>query len=258
MNSLKTPITVIIPVFNSEKYLDELIKTIINHVEEILICDSYSTDQTLDIAKSFGLKIIQKKYINSATQKNWAIPQASHDWVWIIDSDELPEKSLVQEIRDFIASVTDEIDLAYIPRKNLFWGDFMGKTSAYPDYQSRLFRRDKARYQDKEVHAQVEVAGNVVYLKNALIHNDFTDISSWWIRNDRYFKYELDECNKRGIKWSFKLQYIKPLYVFFKFYVLRRGFAHGFKGFFVSFQWLIYYAMVAAKLYEYELKSKKK
>lgn len=258
MNSLKTPITVIIPVFNSEKYLDELIKTIINHVEEILICDSYSTDQTLDIAKSFGLKIIQKKYINSATQKNWAIPQASHDWVWIIDSDELPEKSLVQEIRDFIASVTDEIDLAYIPRKNLFWGEFMGKTSAYPDYQSRLFRRDKARYQDKEVHAQVEVAGNVVYLKNALIHNDFTDISSWWIRNDRYFKYELDECNKRGIKWSFKLQYIKPLYVFFKFYVLRRGFTHGFKGFFLSFQWLVYYAMVAAKLYEYELKNQQR
>ncbi|MDA9201822.1 glycosyltransferase family 2 protein [Flavobacteriaceae bacterium] len=254
----KIPLTVIIPVFNSEAHLDSLIKSIVHDVEEIIICDSYSTDRTLDIAKSHNLKIIQKEYINSATQKNWAIPQASHDWVWIIDSDELPEKSLIQEIRDFIASLTDEIDLAYIPRKNLFWGEFMGKTSAYPDYQSRLFRRDKARYKDKEVHAQVEVAGKVVYLKNALIHNDFTDISSWWIRNDRYFKYELDECNKRGIKWSFKLQYIKPLYVFFKFYVLRRGFAHGFKGFFVSFQWLIYYAMVAAKLYEYELKSKKK
>ena len=258
MNSLKIPISVIIPVFNSETYIDKLIKTIINDVEEIIICDSYSTDRTLDIAKSYNLKIIQREYINSATQKNWAIPQASKDWVWIIDSDELPEKSLIQEIRDFIATVTNDIHLAYIPRKNLFWGQFMDKASAYPDYQSRLFRKSKGRYQNKEVHAQVEVPGKAVYLKYALVHDDFKDIASWWHRNNRYYKYELDECIKQNISWSYKLQYIKPLYVFFKFYILRRGFAHGFKGFFVSFQWLVYYVMVAAKLYEFELKNQQK
>ena len=132
----------------------------------------------------------------------------------------------------------------------------MGKASAYPDYQSRLFRRDKALYQDKEVHAQVEVPGQCHYFKHALVHDDFTDISSWWTRNNRYYKYELDECNKRDVKWNFKLQYIKPLYVFFRIYFLKRGFLYGFKGFFVAFQWLVYYFMVAAKLYEYNLKNK--
>jgi len=254
----KIPLTVIIPVFNSEKYLDKLIKTIIDDVSEIIICDSFSTDSTLEIAKSHYLKIIQKEYINSATQKNWAIPQATQDWVWIIDSDELPELKLIEEIRAFINTVDSAIDMAFMPRKNLFWGEFMGRASAYPDYQSRLFRRDKARYQDKEVHAQVKVPGEIHYLKYALVHDDFKEISVWWHRNNRYYKYELDECLKRGIKWSFKLQYVKPLYIFFQIYFLRRGLLHGFKGFFVAFQWLVYYFMVAAKLYEFELKNFKK
>jgi glycosyltransferase involved in cell wall biosynthesis len=254
----KIPLTVIIPVFNSEFYLDKLIKTIVDDVAEILICDSFSSDKTVEIAKVHNLKIIQKEYINSATQKNWAIPQAKNEWVWIIDSDELPELKLIEEIRDFIGSVNSDIDMAFMPRKNLFWGEFMGKASAYPDYQSRLFRRDKGKYEDKEVHAQVEVTGQYHYLKHALVHDDFTDISSWWTRNNRYYNYELDECNKRGIKWSFKLQYIKPLYVFFRIYFRKGGFLHGFKGFFVAFQWLVYYFMVASKLYEFELKTSKK
>lgn len=116
----------------------------------------------------------------------------------IIDADEKPEEALKEEVTKFLATVEDEVDLAYIPRKNLFWGEFMGKASAYPDYQSRLFRRDKGRYQDKEVHAQVEVTGQKVYLKHALVHDDFTDISSWWLRNNRYYRYELDECIKSG------------------------------------------------------------
>ena len=66
----KIPLSVIIPVFNSEKYLDKLIKTIIDDVAEIIICDSFSTDSTLEIAKSHYLKIIQKKYINSKYEKS--------------------------------------------------------------------------------------------------------------------------------------------------------------------------------------------
>jgi glycosyltransferase involved in cell wall biosynthesis len=252
----KIPLTVIIPVFNSEKYLDKLIKTIINDVAEILICDSFSTDTSIEIAEYHNLKIIQKEYINSATQKNWAIPQASQDWVWIIDSDELPELNLIEEIRVFIKTVDSGIDMAFMPRKNLFWGEFMGKASAYPDYQSRLFRKDKGCYQDKEVHAQVEVPGKIHYLKHALIHDDFKEISVWWTRNNRYYNYELDEYLKRGIKWSFKLQYVKPIYIFLRIYFLKRGFTYGFRGFFLAFQWLVYHFMVGAKLYEHKLKKK--
>lgn len=255
---IKDTLTVIIPTFNSEIYLGKLLDTITGWADEIIVCDSYSSDKTLDIAKEYGVKIIQHEYINSAKQKNWAIPQASSEWVMIIDSDELPEESLMSEISDFLKSVDQDISLAYIPRKNLFWGKDLGKATSYPDYQSRLFRRKEGQYQDKEVHAQVEVTGGHTHLKNALVHDDFTDISSWWLRNNRYYRYELDECIKRNKKWGIKLQLIKPIYIFLRIYILQGGFKHGFPGLFVSMQWFIYYFMVGAKLYEYNLSKSQK
>ena len=249
-------LTVVIPTFNVEIYLDTLLKTVVGWADEVIVCDSYSTDTTLDIARKYGVKIIQHEYINSAKQKNWAIPQAASEWVMIIDSDELPEEELKKEITEFLKTVPEDVKMARIPRKNKFWGEFMGKASAYPDYQSRLFRRDAGRYDGREVHSQVIVDGIIVELNNALMHDDFTDISSWWLRNNRYFRYELDECLKQGTKWSFKLQYIKPLYIFYVWYIRRGGIIHGFRGFFVAFQWMVYYFMVGAKLYEYELSHK--
>jgi hypothetical protein len=102
------------------------------------------------------------------------------------------------------------------------------------------------------VHAQLEVPGRHVYFNNALIHDDFKTIHAWWLRNDRYFTYELKELLKQGKKWGFKLQYIKPVYVFLKVYFRNRMFLHGFKGLFVSFHWAVYYFFVGAYLYEYE------
>ena len=250
---IKNKLSVIIPTYNVEIYLEELLCSIEGWANEIIVCDSFSTDRTLEIVKKHNVRLEQHEYVNSAKQKNWIIPQARNEWVLIIDADEKPEEDLKDEITDFLKTVPDNVDLAYIPRKNLFWGDFLGKASAYPDYQSRLFRRDKGHYQDKEVHAQVEVPGKKVYLKNSLIHDDFTDISSWWLRNNRYYRYELDECIKKGTKWGLKIQILKPVYVFLKIYVGRGGCLHGFKGLFIAHQWFVYYFMVGAKLYEHEL-----
>ena len=254
----KNGLSIIIPTFNVEIYLDKLLTTVENWADEVIVCDSFSTDKTIEIAQEHGVKIIQHEYINSAKQKNWAIPQAENEWVLIIDSDELPEEELKSEISIFLASVPDDVALAHIPRKNLFWGKLMGKGAGYPDYQSRLFRRDKGRYNGREVHAQVNVSGKEVHLKNALVHDDFTDISSWWLRNNRYYRYELDECIKQHKKWNFKIQFLKPLYVFFKLYFAQGLFKYGFRGYFFAMQWFIYYTMVGAKLYEHELSQKQK
>ena len=153
-------------------------------------------------------------------------------------------------VRDFIAKAGKRVDLGLIPRKNLFWGTFMDRASAYPDYQSRLVRNKRGSWEDKEVHARLKVEGRSQKLTKVLIHHDFTSISSWWLRNNRYFRYELDQLKKENVSWSKKFQYVRPLYVFLKYYFVRRGYRYGFRGFFVSFQWMVYCFMVAAKLYE--------
>ena len=256
MEKRKVGLTVLIPTYNSEKYLDQLLNKILPWADEVIICDSFSTDKTLQIAEQHRVRIIQHEYINSANQKNWAIPHASNDWVFIIDSDELPETELMEEIDFFLMNIPDGVTLAYIPRKNKMWGELLGRGVMYPDYQSRLFNKNTARYQDKEVHAQVISSGKNVHFKHALIHDDFTDISSWWLRNDRYFRYELKDLIRNKKKWNRKMQYIRPLYIFWKIYVQKGMFRYGFKGFFVAFQWAVYLFFVYAKLYEHELRNK--
>jgi glycosyltransferase involved in cell wall biosynthesis len=256
MEKRTVSLSVIIPTYNVEIFIGQLLSQILPWADEVIICDSFSTDRTLEIARKHNVRIIQHEYINSASQKNWAVTQTSHDWVFIIDADELPEPALLQEIDSFLSDIPKGVELAFIPRKNKFWGELPGNGVNYPDYQSRLFNKRFGKYQEKEVHAQVVSEGLSICLKHALIHDDFTDISSWWLRNNRYFKYELIELTRSKKRWNRKMQYIKPIYVFFKVYLQKKMFKYGFKGFFAAFQWAVYHFFVYAKLYEFELKEK--
>ena len=250
-------LSVIIPTFNVETYLERQLETIRDLADEVLICDSFSTDRTLEIAEQHRVRVIQHEYITSAAQKNWAIPQAACDWVLILDSDELPEPDLIKEIKAFLAGPpSDEVDLVWIPRKNLFWGEWMRYSSDYPDRQSRFFRRDKGRYDGREVHSHVVVPGQVAYFEHAILHDDFTDISSWWLKTNRYLRYELQEARKLERKWSFRRQFIYPWIIFGRDYLVRGAFVHGVPGFFRVFLKVLTYVMVQFKIYEGELKSK--
>jgi glycosyltransferase involved in cell wall biosynthesis len=252
----KPGLTVIVPTFNVEAYLDRQINVVRDLADEILICDSFSTDRTLEIAAEHGVRVVQHEYITSAKQKNWAIPQAGCEWVLILDSDELPEPELIEEIKGFLAGPPpNNIDLMWVPRKNLFWGRWMRYSSDYPDRQSRFFRRDKGRYDGREVHSHVTVPGGTGEFEHAILHDDFTDISSWWLKTNRYLRYELQEARKQGRRWSFRRQFIYPWIIFGRDYFVRGAFRHGVPGFFRVFLKVLTYVMVQFKIYEGALKS---
>lgn len=250
-------LTVIIPTFNVEAYLERQLEGLAGFADEILIVDSFSTDRTQAIAEAAGVRFLQHEYENSARQKNWAIPQASHEWVLILDSDEWLDDELRNSITSFLSDPPEDVDLAWLPRKNLFWGEFLRYAGAYPDRQSRLFRRDKGRYDGREVHSHVETPGQSVELSGHIIHDDFTDISSWWLKSNRYFRYELAEALKQGKRWTIRRQILYPVIILFRDFFWRQGFRHGFPGFFAAFQKALWYFMIQAKLYEHELAQKR-
>src|ERR1041385_634075 len=156
----QTKLTVLIPTYNCQVHLRECLESV-KWADEIFIVDSFSTDKTLDIAREYTQRIIQHEYINSAMQKNWAIPQCTNDWVLLIDSDELLEPALQQEMQALLADLPSGVDAFRIPRKNLVFGKWLKSCRMYPDYQIRLFRKAVAHYQDKEVHAHIEVPGPI-------------------------------------------------------------------------------------------------
>ena len=242
-------LSVLIPTFNNEASIRSCLETV-SWADEILICDSYSTDSTLEIARAYTNRIIQHEYINSAKQKNWAIPQCQYDWVFILDTDEVLEEGLKEEIRRCSERNGVSFDGYRIPRKNFVYGRWVKHAGLYPDYQVRLFRKEKGRYIEREVHAHVVLAGKVGTLEHHLLHNGFKDISTWLTKIERYTRYERDEC----LKQRKPLQALKHLFgaplIFLDTFFLKLGFLEGHRGLLVSALNTFYYFLIGVRLWE--------
>jgi len=114
-------ITAIIPTFNEQDHILQAIESV-SWADEIIVVDSYSTDKTVELALEKKVKIIKREYQYSASQKNWAIPQAANDWIFLLDADERLSISLKDEILKWKTST---------PKYNAYWirriNHFMGK-----------------------------------------------------------------------------------------------------------------------------------
>ena len=239
---MREKLTIIIPTYNEEDNIEECIKSAL-FADEIMVVDSFSTDRTLDIARKYTNRILQHEYVNSATQKNWAIPQATHPWVMILDADERITPQLREEILKELES--PKFDAYYIGRKNHFLGFPLnhGGWSPKEDKNIRLFRKDLSRYEDKEVHADVIVKGSVGELKNPLIHYSYKSLSQYFRKMERYTDWAAKDIVKKGKKVNFFNLVVRPIGDFLKFYFLKRGFLDGFPGLVIALL-SSYYVMV--------------
>ena len=244
-------LSVLIPSFNSEKYIRAALKSV-KWADEIFVCDSFSTDKTLAIAKEYGARIVQHEYVNSAAQTNWAIPQCRHEWVLIVDTDEILEPGLKEEILQILETNDQKVNGYKIPRKNFIYGKWMRYGGIYPDYQLRLFRREKGRFNPRSVHAQAEVKNGVGILKHHLLHEGFKDLRTWMPKLDRYTDYEAAELRKKREKFNPVKIILFPLLVFLRTYFIKLGFLEGYRGFLLAVLNGIYYFLMYAKFLEKE------
>jgi glycosyltransferase involved in cell wall biosynthesis len=244
-------ISVLLPTFNNAAIIRPTLESI-RWADEILVVDSFSTDNTLDICREYGARVIQHEYIQSAKQKNWAAPQCAHEWVLQIDTDEVLEPGLQEEIREAVANASPDVAAFHIPRKNHVLGRWMRNGGIYPDYQTRLFRRDQGRWSDREVHAQVVAKGKVNTLRHHIMHYGMPNISRPLRNLDRYTRYEADEMRKHGTSFRWYRLILGPWLVFFNRYLLMRGFCEGWRGFIVCGYLAVYDFMSQAKLWELE------
>ena len=128
-------LTAIIPVFNEAHHIEAAILSVL-FADEILIVDSFSTDETLSIAKKFPVKILQREYEYSASQKNWAIPQATHNWIFILDADERVTPQLQEEIQQILSNPPQDLVGYWVYRNN----HFIDKKIKYSGWQNdKLF-----------------------------------------------------------------------------------------------------------------------
>lgn len=244
-------LSVLLPTYNCVNTVRATLESV-KWAGEILVVDSFSSDGTLELCQEYGARVLQHEYLNSAKQKNWAAPQCRHDWVLQIDSDEILSPELAGEIRMAIADAPAEVDAYRMPRRNYVLGRWMRHGGIYPDYQTRLFRRDRARWRDREVHSHMEVSGRVATLHNDLIHHGM-DYLTRQIRNlDRYTRYETDELKKHGKTFHWHDLLLRPMAALLYRYIWLQGFREGWRGLILSGYMAFYVFLTRAKLWEME------
>ncbi|NER15516.1 glycosyltransferase [Leptobacterium flavescens] len=227
-------LTAIVPVQNEEHNIREVLESI-SFADEIMVVDSFSTDNTLQIAREYTDFIVQREYGYSASQKNWAIPQANNEWIFLVDADERVSEELKNEILATLEKDEDPNVAYWIGRNN----HFMGKRIRYSGWQNdkviRLFRKSKCIYEDKMVHAEIKADGQVGFLNSPLYHNTYVNLDRHILKLNRYASWQAEECEKKTGKLTPYHFVIKPFWRFFKHYFLQSGFRDGLPGFVIAY-----------------------
>ncbi len=241
-------LSAIIPAYNEEEMIRKCLESV-RWADEIFVVDSFSRDRTVEIAREFGARVVQHEYVNSATQKNWAIPLAAHPWVLLVDADERVTPQLRDEIREILAS-EPHADGFWIRRLNHFLGRPMRHCGWETDKVIRLFRRDAARYEDREVHAEIDLPGDLPVLKNPLLHYSFRSFSQYWRKMQLYSDWGASQLRREGRRAGWISIALRPFLRFFKMYVVRLGFLDGIHGLVLCFLAAFTVFLKYAKLWE--------
>ncbi len=244
-------ISAVILTYNEENILAKCLEAL-HFVEEIIVFDSFSTDRTLEIAKTYNATIIQRKFDNYASQRNAALETVSdkYDWVLMVDADEIVTSNLKSEILK-IVSMDSESTMYRVRRKDMFQDKWIKQSSGYPTWFPRLFKNGCVTVA-REINEEYITTGSEGLLQEHLIHYPFNKGLAWWF--DKHNRYSEMEAHKmmQEIKESVSLKHLfskdptirrktqkrlsyrmpfRPTVVFLAFYILRGGFLNGKAGY---------------------------
>ncbi len=264
-------LSVALAVRNEEENLARCLDSVKGIADEIVIFDEYSTDNTVEIARSYGAKVFEEPHheIFHITKQK-AIEKCTGDWILQLDADEVVTPELAREIRDVIEMSDREIKLRkpsnqkkwnlfmrhqkvveerdgkigeetgevvafFFPRLNMFLGKPLIHAGVYPDAAIRLIKKDKAFLPAKDVHEQMVIKGEVSWLFSDLEHYDSPNLSRYLWRSNRYSSLLADEFEQKKLTKSiivlFFYSTIKPIYEFLVYFIRHKGFLDGIPGF---------------------------
>ncbi len=223
-------LSLIVITKNEEASLERCLHSAAGIADEIVVVDSGSTDRTLEIAQSYGAKILQPDdWPGFGPQKQRAQDASSGEWVLSLDADEWMEEDLICEVR---AVLRDENAAAgyRIPRRNRFCGNVVRFGGWWPDYVLRLYRRERGRFNGNLVHESVVVDGEVRALRNPIEHNTIVSAEDAEGKIERYSEIAAQELRARGRGGSAFAARLRGAAAYLRSYVLQLGVLDGATG----------------------------
>lgn len=231
---------------DEERNIREALESV-KEFEDIVVMDAFSTDGTLNICREYTSRVYQQEWMGYARQKQAAVGRAEKQWVLILDADE----RVTPELRKEIAQKIQEGAFSgyYLPRKSFFLGRWMRHSGWWPDYILRLFRKDTAYIEPREVHEKVVVNGAVGYLKGPLEHYTYRTISDYIRKMENYSTLSAQELGDKKDTPLISMA-LNPFAVFIKMFFLRQGFRDGMHGFILAGLYSFYTFLKYAKVWE--------
>ena len=222
----------VILTLNEARHIVPCIKSVC-WTDGVVVFDSYSTDDTVSLARQAGAEVLQHPFENYSQQRNTALAAVDAEWVFFLDADERATPELGAEIRDVIAN-RDEAGW-WIPRHNYIFGHRMRGTGWWPDSQLRLLRRARARYDPhRAVHEEAIIDGAVGTLKHPLIHYNYTTLRQFIAKQRKYIAFDVDILLRQDVRPKFYTPYTQALRHFWWRFVTLYGWRDGFHGVLLS------------------------
>lgn len=236
----KPAISVFIITKNEEDRLARVIKAVQEIADEILVIDSGSTDHTLSIAQSLGVKTIYNKWSGYGLQKVFGESICKNNWILNIDADEEVSEGLAAEIKQLFSSNQQDNYCGYkIKIVNKFFGETRPKKLAYYYNQLRLYNRDYCGFKDSAIHDSVMInqvtEKKIGQLKNIIAHQSFRSFEHWLDKINSYSSMQASDAFKKGKNVAVAKIIFTPFFAFFKAYFIRRYFIYGFNGVIYSY-----------------------
>jgi len=225
-----TPVSACIITLNEEHAFPRCLASV-RWADEIVVVDSGSTDRTIEIAEEAGARVIHNDWPGFAAQKQFAVDNASHNWVLSLDADEWLDEQLTKEIQRVIAGSPDENVCYSMNRMSWYFGRWIQHGTWYPDWLVRLYHRQHGRWGGGLVHEGVKSHGRVQRLAGNLLHEPFSSVSDHLQRLDKYttlWAGTRSESSRRQA--SVYRATLRAAFAWFRSYILRRGLLDGGPG----------------------------
>ncbi|HEY2787283.1 MAG TPA: glycosyltransferase family 2 protein [Fimbriiglobus sp.] len=275
-----TFITVIILTFNEKSNLPDALDSVVGWAREVFVVDSYSTDQTVDIALSYtdrGVRVVQHAFENYSKQWNWALSRLpfTGDWVLKLDADERVTEEFKREVEIILATAVPDLEGISFRRRIFFMNRPLNWGGVSQNHDMRMWRAGAARFDDRPVNEHALVGGKITLLKSFLDHRDTKSVSDWLDKHNRYSSLEAraltagDMTGGVAVRlfgtagerrmWLRSVYFRLPGRSFFYFlyrYLFRLGFLDGRAGFRYALLYATFLYWIDLKIAEYRATGK--
>ena len=232
----KEKISALLITYNEDMHIYGVLENL-QFADEIIVVDSFSTDGSIEKIQQFkNVKLIQRPFLNFTDQKQFALDQASHNWVVFIDADERLTDTLKNEVLQTVNSNLPKAAAYYFKRTFMFKNERMRFSGTQSDKNYRLFQKSNVKFDTtKTVHETLIVAGESAVLKNKLIHYSYKNYEDFKRKRIKYTSMQAKELLAKNKKPTLFHFIAKPSFRFVKHYIIDFGFLDGKKGIVISY-----------------------